>query len=273
MDEKRTIIDELWTQARIYLDEQAEMVTKTVRSYDDTPDSCSKCRGSFEEIYVRSEELTSWNGYDLIVLKCQKCRLLYAFWIQPFSPDETHLFSAKGDEHVGRRIEPPKWEYVNKPEWGEGRQPKFSKKTVKTYERTSSQLEGVNKKMNPIIQSKLAEMYGAGLGIETINSARNKVADYLRNNSTTSNQLVSLLTAAIYEASHEELVGVDGLKRVGEKISERELEKVFGVTRKTIRKCIVIDVPTWWIPSANGTSNVYHVTPLVISQIWRCNLH
>jgi len=237
MDEKRAIIDELLTQARIYLDGQAEMVVDTLQEFDDIPDSCSKCGASLEEIYVRPEELTSWNGYDLIVLKCKKCSLFHAFWIQPFTNDETLTFPAKEDEHRGGRIiEPPQWKYRGKPQWGEGKQPKFSKKTAKAYERTVLQLEDLDKKLSPIIQGKLGEMYRSGLSSETINSARNKVLDFLRNNPVTSKQLASLFAAAIYEAPHEEPIGVGSFKRVGEKISERQLEKIFKVTRKTIRK-------------------------------------
>ena len=237
MDEKRAIIDELLTQARIYLDGQAEMVVDTLQEFDDIPDSCSKCGASLEEIYVRPEELTSWNGYDLIVLKCKKCSLFHAFWIQPFTNDETLTFPAKEDEHRGGRIiEPLQWKHRGKPQWSEGKQPTFSKKTAKAYERTVSQLGDLNKKLNPVIQGKLAEIYKAGLSSETINSAINKVLNYLRINPATSKQLISLFAAAIYEASHEELVGVGGFRRVGEKISERQLERIFGVTRKTIRK-------------------------------------
>lgn len=237
MDEKRRILDELPIQARIHLDEQAEIVIDTVQEGDNLHNSCSECQKPLKEIYVRSEELDTGNGYDLVVLKCEKCNLLHAFWIQPFTYDETFLTPAKEDEHRGgRRIEPSKWEHVGKPQWGEGRQPKFSEKTAKVYEREISQLEDRNKRLNSIIQGKLAEMHRAGLSVDTINSARNKVLNYLMNNSATSKQLTSLFAAAIYEASHEELAGVGGFRRIGERISERQLEQIFGVTRKTIRK-------------------------------------
>jgi len=237
MDEKRTIIDELWTQARIYLDEQVEIVIKTIQHYDYVPDSCLKCGASLEEIYARPEEVTKgWNDYDLIVLKCEKCNLFYAFWLQPSTYDETFLTPTKEDEHRGgRRMEPPKWEYVCKPEWGEGKQPKFSKEFGKTYERTKLQLEDLNTKLNNIITPKLAQMYRAGISTGTINSAREKVRGYLWTNSATSKQLVSLLAAAIYETSHEGIYFGGSRRVVGEKISERKLEKIFGVTRKTIR--------------------------------------
>jgi len=235
MDEKRTIIDELLTRARIYLDEQTEMAIKTVQDFDDVPESCSKCGEHLKEVYERPEELTNGpNEFDLVVLKCEKCTLFHAFWIQPIT--DGHTFNPTKEDMAGRIIEPPQWKYRGKPQWGEGKQPKFSKKTAKAYERTVSQLEDLDKKLNPIIQGKLSEMYRAGLSSETINSARNNVLGFLRNNPVTSKQLISLFAAAIYEASHEELIGAGGYRRIGEKISERQLEKIFGLTRKTIRK-------------------------------------
>ncbi|MFX0117173.1 MAG: hypothetical protein ACFFB3_21690, partial [Candidatus Hodarchaeota archaeon] len=92
------------------------------------------------------------------------------------------------------------------------------------------------KQLNVLVREKMGDMNAAGISIETVNSARRKVVDCLEDKSMTRKQLMNLLVAAIYEASHEELVGVGGFRRVGEKFSERQLEKIFGVTRKTTRK-------------------------------------
>jgi len=86
-----------------------------------------------------------------------------------------------------------------------------------------------------LIREKLGQMNAAGISIETINSARRKVIDYLEK-PLSHKQLTTLLAAAIYEASREELIGFGGVKPVGEQVSERLLEKIFGVTRKTMRK-------------------------------------
>lgn len=231
MHEKSAIIQELLTQARIYLDEQVEMVIKTVQEYDEVPDSCPKCEGHVKEIYERCGR-----EFDLIVLKCD---IFFAFWVQPFTFEPFFESPAKEDEHGGGRIiEPSQWKYAGKPQWGEGRQPKFPKETAKAYRRAVSQLNHRNKRLNHVIRDKLTEMYSAGLSNETITSARNRVLIYLRNNSLTEKQLVAMFAAAVYETSHEDiLVAVPSrFQRVGEKISERRLEKIFGVTRKTIRK-------------------------------------
>ena len=237
MDEKRTIMDELLTQARIYLDEKVGMVIKNVEEDEDFLDFCSRCGKPLKEIYERPEELTSGpNDFGLVVFKCEKCTLFHAFWIEPYVYDPTFLNPAKEDEHLGGRIvEPPQWKYRGKPQWGEGKQPRFSKETAKAYERTVSQ-QDLSKKLKITIQDKCAEMRSTGLSVEIINLAREKVLNYLRNNTVTSKQLVKLFAAAIYESSHGEHLCVGRHRRRGEKISERQLEKIFGVTRKTIRK-------------------------------------
>jgi hypothetical protein len=102
--------------------------------------------------------------------------------------------------------------------------------------REKDPIEKCKEQLQRFIVEKTGEMNAAGISTETINSSRRKVADYLKGKPVTHRQLTSLLAAAIYEASHEELVGVGSFRRVGEKISERQLEKIFGVTRKTIRK-------------------------------------
>lgn len=232
--EKKAIIEELFSRARVYLDEKADMIIETLQVYDDLPESCSKCNESLEEIYSRSEEDIP---YNLVVLKCKKCKVFYAFWIEDIIDDDIFLTPAKEDEHAGGRVvEPHHWKHVGKPQWGEGKPPKFSRELAREYGKTISKLEVLDNKLNSLIQAKLPEMYRAGLSIETINSARDRAMNYLRMKSVTSKQLVSLFAAAVYDASREELTDVGGLRRVCEKISERQLEKIFGTTRKTIRK-------------------------------------
>jgi len=238
MDNKRAILDELLANGRIYVDEKAEMIERNVQDYDEISESCFRCRRPLKEIYARPEGLTrGHNDYDLIVSKCEKCESYYAHWVPPFTIDVSVLDPAEEDEHLGGRIvQPPKWKYVGKPEWGEGKQPKFSRKKAKAYKESTLKQDNLAKKLDVLVQSKLGEMYRAELSIETINSARNKALKYMRKNRVTTKQLVALFAAACYEASHEELKMVGGTSREGEMVSERELEDVFEVTRKTIRK-------------------------------------
>ncbi|TRZ53848.1 MAG: hypothetical protein D4S01_00555 [Dehalococcoidia bacterium] len=235
MDDKKAIMDELLTEERIYLDENATMIINTILDFDDVPESCSKCNGSLEEIYSRPERLVGMNDYDLVVLKCKNCSSFHSFWIEPYTFDDTFITPTK-DDMKGRILEPPQWEDRGKPEWGEGKQPKFSKNIAKIYEKTVIQLEDIDKVLASLIQNKQPELYKAGLSNETILAARNKMVDYLKSNSVTRKQLTGLFAAAIYGASHEEYIGVEGYRRGGEKIGEHQLEKLFGITRKTIRR-------------------------------------
>jgi len=234
MDDKNAIINEVMSAERIYIDENATMEINTLNEFDDLPECCSKCKEPLVEIYARPDNLGA-NNYGLVVLECEKCSTFYSFWIEPYTFDDTYINPAKEDL-AGRIIEPPHWKYKGKPEWGEGKQPRFSKRVATVYEKVSSQLENIDKKITTIIQSKQAELHSIGLSIGTIQSARNKMRNHMKNNSVTSNQLTRLFVAAIYEASHEEYVGANGYQRVGEKIGECQLEEIFGVTRKTIRR-------------------------------------
>jgi len=238
VDDKRAIIDELLTNGRIYVDEKAKMIIETVKDYDEVQESCSRCGGSVIEIYARPEELTSGpNDYDLVISRCENCDLFHAYWIFPITYDDSALVPAKEDEHFGGRImEPQQWKFVGKPEWGEGKRQKFSEKMAKAYKMDALRLSALSRKLDAFVQSKLSEMYKAGLNIETINLARNKAQKFLRKNSASQKQLVALFAAAVYEAAHEELNMIGGQRWIGEKISERQLKNIFGVTRKTIRK-------------------------------------
>lgn len=235
VDDKQAIMDELLSVGRIYLDEKTEMITNTVMDFDDVPESCSTCKTPLEELYLRPEKLVGMNGYDLLVLKCENCSRVYSYWIEPYTYNEYFTTPTKEDL-AGRIIEPPQWKYRGKPQWGEGKQPKFSPKIAKTYEKSVFQLEDINKKITPIIRNKQPDLYRIGVSNETILAARNKMRDYMKSNTVTAKQLDSLLAAAIYEVSHEEYIGAEGYRRGNEKISEHQLEKIFGTTRKTIRR-------------------------------------
>lgn len=235
VDDKQAIIDELLSVGRIYLDEKTEMITNTVMDFDDVPESCSTCQTPLKEIYFRPEKLVGMNGYDLLVLKCENCSRVYSYWIEPYTYNEYFITPTK-DDLAGRIIEPPQWKHRGKPQWGEGKQPKFSPKIAKTYEKSVSHLEDINKKITPIIRNKQPDLYRIGVSNETILAARNKMRGYLKNNSITQKQLNSLFAAAIYEASHNDTKGAGGYKHVGERIGEHQLEKLFGITRKTIRR-------------------------------------
>jgi N-acetylglutamate synthase-like GNAT family acetyltransferase len=235
MDNKKAIIDEVLDTERIYINENATMEIRTVNGFTEIPEHCSKCKEPLEEIYIRPEDQVGINDYVLVVLKCENCSTFYSFWIEPATFDDTYITPTKEDMK-GREIEPPEWEYKRKTESGKRKHHVFSKKIADSYKKAIRQLEDIDKKVTLLLQSKQEELYAAGLSKGTIYSARNKVINCLKNNTITLKQLNSLLAAAIYEASREEYIGANGYRRIGEKIGECQLEKIFGVTRKTIRR-------------------------------------
>jgi hypothetical protein len=237
--EKKSIIDELISQAQVYLDEEIDIAIETITGHDILPENCSQCGQELTELYCRPDELMkSWDAYDLVVLKCQNCNTIAAFYIEPTTDDDSLLDPSREDEHLGgRTLEPPHWEYVGKPQWGEGEQPLIPKKCAEAYKNATSKpkdtawLEGLDQ----LIQLKFAKMLQAGLDKE-IDSARRKIIRYVNDNPMTPKQLRAAFAAAIYNVSQENPNRINPFLGQKEQISERDLEKIFGITRKTIRK-------------------------------------
>jgi hypothetical protein len=234
--EKDTIIEEVFTYGRVQIDDKANLTVNTMGEDYEVPDTCPKCGGQLEVVYSRPDELLRGNNdYDLVVSKCSKCLQYYAFWIEPFTDDPSLTEPSEKDEHMGGRvIEPPHWRHVGKPEWGEGKPTRIPRAITKAYKQAVH--DTTLEKLDKLLLEKRNEMLKAGLSNETINSARSKALVYLRKNAATKKQLLSLVAAALYVSSHEELICLGGLARVTEKISARRLEEVMGVTSKTIRK-------------------------------------
>jgi len=159
----------------------------------------------------------------IMVYKCKNCEKLTGY--KP--PDLPDLFDY-GSDSLSEKIAKQEGKFVYSPS-----KSKELKRALRKNEKAPIEL--CKRQLNALIREKLGQMNAAGISIETINSARRKVIDYLEK-PLSHKQLTILLAAAIYEASREELIGFGGVKPVGEQVSERLLEKIFGVTRKTIRK-------------------------------------
>jgi hypothetical protein len=237
--EKKSIIDELISQAQVHLDEKIDMTIETITEDDMLPERCSHCGQELTELYCRREELMkSWNAYVLVVLECQNCRKVAAFYIEPSTDGGFLSDSSREDERLGGRIlEPPHWKHVGKPQWGEGEPPLIPKKCAEAYKEATSKPKdpGQLEELDHLIQLKFAKMFQAGLDRE-IDSARHKITRYLNDNLLTPKQLRAAFAAAIYNASQENADRIDVHLEQKEQISERDLEKIFGITRKTIRK-------------------------------------
>ena len=78
--------------------------------------------------------------------------------------------------------------------------------------------------MNLLVQKKIQELNVIGISFETIRRAKWNVRSFIERKGTfTNKQLRSLFPAALLSLPEN-------------RVTERQLEKIFGITRKTIRK-------------------------------------
>lgn len=208
--------------------ENVKIKLKVVGIEQEISNLCPSCGKEREENETIVEE------DDIIVFRCNKCEELDGYMLFDFSAYEPEFddraynsLSVKIAEQEGR-----KGKRITLPM--KASRLKEFKKSLGKKEKGS--IEKCKKQLRRLLNEKTQEMNASGISTETINSARRKVVDYLKGKPVTHRQLTSLLVAAIYEASHEDLIGVGGFKRIGEKVSERQLEKIFEVKRKTMRK-------------------------------------
>lgn len=66
--EKKAIIDEVFRETGVTLDEVMHFKIQEVNRPDDMQDNCERCGKEVEELYWRDSSV-----YDLTVLKCPKC--------------------------------------------------------------------------------------------------------------------------------------------------------------------------------------------------------
>jgi hypothetical protein len=225
----------LYSKTNEKLDFSVDMKIETLREdYDIIPNKCPKCGHIFEEIYCRSEK-SHWDGiFDLIVFQCSKCHAFYAYWIDC---SDDYSWRAEISADMEANPEPTR----NQPLKIKGKPALYEKsvlfkKCAEGYSKAISDKTEADKELNCLFQAKLPELYKAGLSLETINFARNKVTNYQKNKKPSVKKIPNLVAAAIYATANGATTDGGLWKRQGEGISERQLEEIFGVTRKTIRR-------------------------------------
>ena len=223
--EKKTIIDELFRESKIYVDETFDMKCETLDEYEEIPSDCPICKYELDEIYCRSDKKDDYSEkYDLVVLKCSPCKTYYSFFVGFFAADDWP--NDMGDHQSETRHSFP---------LESARKRGLSKRRSEKISTVVSLLESKNKELNSLIQTKLAELYKAGLSLVTINLARNEVITYQKYHKDSPKSARALLASAIYVKANS--VTSQGLwKHKGEGVSERQLEEIFRISRKTIRK-------------------------------------
>jgi hypothetical protein len=221
--EKKTIIDEMFREAHVYIGEAVDMKIETLNDCDKIPNN-SSCDCVLDEIYCRSEKAESNIAFDLIVLKCPQCNVMYAYWLdessrgafsEPIEYKETRMHThtlGKSKAHI------------------------IPKKCVAEYSKSISAQDNRNRELNHLIQTKLTALYASGLSLATINFARGKSSEYLKNHDLSPKATAKLLAAAIYAKANSTTTNGGLWKHKGEGITERQLKEIFGASRKTIRK-------------------------------------
>lgn len=106
-------------------------------------------------------------------------------------------------------------------------------KTLRKKERHP--IEKCKKQLNLLVHSEIREMNEIGINYEAIRSAGWKVQSFLESEDLLTNkQLRSIFPAALCLVQNSDLIRHG--KILGHKVTESQLERIFDVTRKTIRK-------------------------------------
>jgi len=209
----------------VYLDETVDMKIETLNDYDTVPNHCPTCDCEMDEIYCRSEKTESDPVFDLIVYRCPECKAAYACWIEDSYADPWFDLAGENENPT-----------TNTYPLGKNNEQKTSKKCIARYLESISTHDRRNRELDRLIQKKLPTLYATGLSLTTIDFARRTVIDYSKNHNSSSKSLAKLLAAAIYIKANSTTTNGGLWKHKGEGISERRLEEIFGVSRKTIRK-------------------------------------
>ena len=193
---------------------------------DKVPGNCPICNSALNKIYCRYEDSEideDDDAFDLKVVKCPECKKVYAYWIDNSFRNSRFDFDEENSEPTGNQP------LDNK------RNPTIPKKCAQEYAKATAVQDTKNKGLNSLIEAKITELYKIGLSLTTINLARNEVYRYILP-STTAKRINIMLAAAIYAKANSVTTDRGLWKHQGEGTTVRQLEIIFGVTRKTISK-------------------------------------
>jgi len=205
------------------------MKIKTIEDEDDILEKCPKCHKVLDELYTRSSHMENvfFLAVDLVVLYCKDCKLYFAYWINEPTWDPL-VDEITEDKDSSKQTYPLKNHADPK---------KINKKCRTIYSKSLKDTRERTRKIELLIQTKLPQLYQAGLSISTINFAKDKVIRYLNNEKPTPTGPSKLVAGAIYATANSTTSDGSCLwKHQGEGITEEKLEEIFGVTRKTIRR-------------------------------------
>ena len=178
------------------------------------------------ELYARNS-----SSFDLIVLKCPQCKAIYSYTID----------LTKGDADCGNYDDTEPMNDHSAPLNKTYKQIKgikkscLSKHCATVYSKGLANQQKKTEELNELIKRKLPELYKIGLSLATVNLDRSRVIWVIKSN-TTQKHVTTLLAAAIYAKANGVTTNGSMWQHKGEGASERQLEEIFGISRKTIRK-------------------------------------
>jgi hypothetical protein len=202
---------------------------ETILRPADMQDNCERCGKELDESYSRGSYV-----YDLIVLKCPQCKAIYAYLID-YSKDE--LYDGDLDETYPMNDHSAPLNKTHKKIKSITTRC-LSKNCASVYSKGINDQKKMTEELNQLIQNKLPELYKIGLSLATVNLARSRVALEIRFTETTTKHITALFAAAIYAKANGVTTSGSMWQHKGEGASERQLEEIFGVSRKTIRKWV-----------------------------------
>ncbi len=186
--------------------ESEKITLKFIEKDEELFDTCYFCgtEGDEDDPFFEDD--------DILIFKCKKCGKLngYNFPELMYGFEHTHdSLSIKIAKNEGAFIHPAS---------------KYREFEKELRKREKDLVEKCKKQLDYLIYSVLPELSAAGIDPEVINRAKRKVQFFIKwvGGPQTNKKLRSLFPAVL-------------LNIPGNKFTERQLEKIFGVTRKTIR--------------------------------------
>lgn len=204
--------------------ESIRMKLKTIYEEQQILDNCPFCGKEGEE------DDTLFEKDNILIFKCKKCGRLdgYRFvdFGDPYSdvPGEYSYapFSVEIARQEGRFI------------YSAAKYQEFAK-ALRKKEKEMQPIEKCKQQLYFLINCKTCEMKEAGISSETINIVRWEVRGFLeRKGPVTRKQLRSIFAAALSLIQRTDQILYK--RFLGKKVADGQLEKIFNVTRKTIRK-------------------------------------
>jgi transcription elongation factor Elf1 len=175
------------------------------------------------------EDDTVFDKNNIMVFKCKGCGKLDGYWVT-LQPTDTADGSINTKKYKPKPVSLYKLE-GNLPVYSEERAKEIARAIKKIEKNPKKQCE---KKFKLLVHEKLYLMQQKGITSKNIERATTEASHFInRKGPFTKKQLESLLTAAILLAQ-DDLIRIGNFKSA--KVTERQMENIFDVDRKTMRK-------------------------------------